>query len=246
MPTIDDLTGVLDRGAWEAEAFQALRRAGERQQQLALILADLDRFKSVNDTYGHLAGDAVLRATGAALRDCGEAIVGRYGGHAGDEFLILVPEAGLDRALELAGRMRKSVRALAVRARTSRTATVTLTGQTVSMGIATGVPTGSPPEALADLLLDADVALRQAKRRGGDQVLGAGFDPAPGLTFPEVPPFGRSVDDGPQLCVPLAPYSCDTRHSATELVMSQAAAEHLHAVLAQLLGRTHDTVRSLR
>ncbi|URN12071.1 GGDEF domain-containing protein [Streptomyces radiopugnans] len=76
-------------------------RPPKQHRPLALLLGDLDRFKSVNDTYGHLAGDAVLRAAAGVLRrvgsavqsSAGDALCGRYGGHAGDEFLALLPGA---------------------------------------------------------------------------------------------------------------------------------------------------------
>lgn len=188
-PLTDDLTGLLVRRAWEIRASQALSLAHRRREPLALLLGDLDRFKSVNDTYGHLAGDAVLRGAAEVLRRAEGALCGRYGGHGGDEFLVLLPGADAAAAAETARRLLRGVREMAVTAPVSRGTCVTITGQTVSFGLCAWDPDDPTPGGLADLLLDSDVALRQAKRAGGDRVHPAG-SPAPaaaGERFPAVP-----------------------------------------------------------
>ena len=95
--TTDKLTGLLDRWAWDKAATEILDQVGD--QPAVLLMLDLDRFKEINDTHGHLAGDAVLRAIASVVRGAVRQmdIVGRYGGHGGDEFLVLLPhtdEAG--------------------------------------------------------------------------------------------------------------------------------------------------------
>jgi diguanylate cyclase (GGDEF)-like protein len=179
-PLADDLTGLLVRGAWEIRASQALASARRQHRPLALLLGDLDRFKSVNDTYGHLAGDAVLRAAADVLRRLEGAVCGRYGGHAGDEFLALLPGAGAEEALAAARLVQRGVREMSVPARVSRGTTVTITGQTVSLGVAVWDPAGSGSGGLSDLLLDSDVALREVKREGGGRIRLAGAPAEPG------------------------------------------------------------------
>ena len=169
-PLTDELTEVLDRSGWNRAAAHAFARARQEGNRVALIILDLDRFKQVNDAYGHPAGDAVLRAVAAVLRGAvGEiGLVGRYGGYAGDEFLALLPGVSRDDAVRIAQRIRAEVRALAIPARVSRTRTVTITGRTVSIGVAAYTPAEVAILDLATLVLDADVALRDAKRHGRD------------------------------------------------------------------------------
>ncbi|MCG3041177.1 GGDEF domain-containing protein [Streptomyces fenghuangensis] len=193
-PLTDDLTGLLVRRAWEIRASQALASARRQHRPLALLLGDLDRFKAVNDTYGHLAGDAVLRAAadvlrrvGSAAPSCaGDAVCGRYGGHAGDEFLALLPGAGAEEAMAVARLVQRGVREMSVPAPVSRGTTVTITGQTVSLGVAVWDPADPAPGGLSDLLLDSDVALREVKRAGGGRIRLAG---APGTPDPRPAPL---------------------------------------------------------
>ncbi|GAA2389777.1 hypothetical protein GCM10010420_11900 [Streptomyces glaucosporus] len=194
-PPTDDLTGLLVRRAWEIRASQALASARDRRRPLALVMGDLDRFKSVNDTYGHLAGDAVLRAVAEVLRRVEGAVAGRYGGHAGDEFLLLLPDAGAGEAMAAARRVRQEVRELSVPVPVGRGTTMTLTGITVSLGVCVRDPAASAPDGLSDLLLDADVALREVKRAGGDGVrlAGAPNAPVPASGLPPVPRPARHL-----------------------------------------------------
>ncbi|WP_208876839.1 GGDEF domain-containing protein [Streptomyces armeniacus] len=234
-PLTDRLTGVLDRQEWDARASRAADRAHRRGQPLALVLADLDRFKAVNDTYGHLAGDAVLGAVASVLNGMDGGIVGRYGGHAGDEFLILLPGSTRDEALAVARCAQEHIRRLTVTARASRSTTVELTGQAVSMGVA--CCDGTVPAArasLADLVLDADVALREVKRAGGGRARTADSATAPDApiriplaAFGHAPEGARGAPGGPG--APGAP---------GELVLSAAGAARLHALLGEALGRT--------
>ncbi|MET0133147.1 MAG: GGDEF domain-containing protein [Kibdelosporangium sp.] len=170
---IDRLTGLLDRWGWDTYAPEALRGAHERRQPLALLLLDLDHFKAINDRYGHVAGDMVLHAIAEVLRSsCREDdILGRYGGHGGDEFLVLLPTTNRDRAMAVAERVLHGVKALQISVpdvdRGSRT---TLTGLSVSIGAALYVPARGVATSLEDLVLAADAALLVAKREGRDTV----------------------------------------------------------------------------
>ncbi|MFE0099855.1 GGDEF domain-containing protein [Streptomyces sp. NPDC059009] len=230
----DAVTGTLYRRIWDQRATHVLTQACRARQSLALILADVDRFKSVNDCYGHPAGDAVLHAIASVIRhESGPTgLVGRYGGCAGDEFLILLPDADLNQALVAAQSMRDQVRRLSIRARTQRDATVTLTGQTISMGLAASTCLAS--DALSELLLDSDGALRQAKQNGGDQIR---------VAMPyahEVPQDASSPaldrqDVGVRIL--LAPHHCLPRKAEHELALSPLGVEHVHTILSTLLNR---------
>ncbi len=104
----DPLTGLLTRGAFFEICDGEIARAVRKGQPLALMMADLDHFKSINDRYGHLAGDDVLRETARRLKGTfrrGDA-VGRYGG---EEFVALAPGCVMEDALRLAERFRQSI-----------------------------------------------------------------------------------------------------------------------------------------
>jgi diguanylate cyclase (GGDEF)-like protein len=180
---VDRMTGLLDRWGWDTEAPRALQHARESGHTSALLLIDLDRFKDVNDRFGHLAGDQLLRSVADVLRRCTreEHLVGRYGGHGGDEFLVLLPHIDLDGALDVAGHVRDGIRALVVDASVDAGTTVTIRKMTASIGISVCRP--DEDADLATLVMDADTALREAKRCGRDQVRarvsGAGADSPP-------------------------------------------------------------------
>lgn len=110
---VDGLTGLFNRNYWErclAGEFKRSRRSGS---QFALIMFDLDHFKPINDTYGHLAGDEVLRAVGQCLRELIREtdIAGRYGG---EEFGVIAPDCDVDGACGLAERIRTEIEGLSV------------------------------------------------------------------------------------------------------------------------------------
>jgi diguanylate cyclase (GGDEF)-like protein len=157
----DAKTGLLNAGAWQREAALEVARA-RAQTPLAVAIADIDHFKAVNDTHGHLAGDAVLAAVSAAmrdlLRDCD--LCGRFGG---EEFALLLPRTTAAQALEITERIRQGVSELAV----PRDGTAAIR-VTISIGVA--VPSQAR-RTLDDLLAAADHALYQAKRSGRDRVV---------------------------------------------------------------------------
>ena len=156
----DPKTGLLNAVAWQREAEQKIRRARRTGGPAAILLVDIDRFKRVNDTYGHLAGDEMLAATASTLgqhvRDCD--VLGRFGG---EEFVAVLPGAGQQEACHIAERLRGRVGDIAVQARGT---TVTVT---VSIGVAA---LGLDGEDLFELLAAADVALYRAKKSGRDRV----------------------------------------------------------------------------
>jgi diguanylate cyclase (GGDEF)-like protein len=155
----DGLTGVANRRAFDVALVRELALAGRTDAALAVIILDLDKFKTLNDTYGHLAGDDVLRGVGAALKNCTRAgdLIARYGG---EEFVLLLPGATADDAIATARRVREVLRGV----EGPRTITA-------SLGIAGWPAHGSTgPELLAA----ADGALYEAKEGGRDQARVAG------------------------------------------------------------------------
>ena len=156
----DPKTGLLNAVAWQRDAERWIRRARRLSVPAAILLVDIDHFKRVNDTYGHLAGDELLAATASTLgqhvRACD--VLGRFGG---EEFVAVLPGAGQQEACHIAERLRGRVRDIALQA---RGATVNIT---VSIGVAAlGVDGGD----LFELLAAADAALDRAKKSGRDRV----------------------------------------------------------------------------
>jgi diguanylate cyclase (GGDEF)-like protein/putative nucleotidyltransferase with HDIG domain len=158
----DDLTGLLVRKAILQQAQECLAVARERGQVLSLLVIDVDHFKLVNDTFGHLQGDDVLRAVAAEMREAvGErGILGRY---AGDEFVLLIPEVPHDAAKAIAADLCAAVERVRLAIRDRREGTI---GVTLSIGVATSDATTDEMEAL---FAAADRALYVAKRRGRNQ-----------------------------------------------------------------------------
>jgi diguanylate cyclase (GGDEF)-like protein len=156
----DAKTGLLNAAAWQREADTEIARSQRSDQSLALLLIDIDHFKRVNDTYGHLVGDQVLIGVAntlcAQLRDYD--LVGRFGG---EEFVVLVPGADTLEACRVAERLRGRVRRMAV---VADDATVTVT---ISVGVALYRMHG---QDLIELLASADLALYRAKESGRDRI----------------------------------------------------------------------------
>jgi two-component system cell cycle response regulator len=157
----DKLTGIANRPAILAALFSEVERAGRYDRPLAVAFVDIDLFKAVNDTYGHEAGDVVLRGVAGTLRANLRAAdaLGRYGG---EEFMIILPETDVVAAAALAEKLRQLV----------LSATYPIEGQaavgvTVSIGVAVGVGRTLRVEAL---VRDADAAMYSAKALGRNQV----------------------------------------------------------------------------
>nr|WP_052478717.1 GGDEF domain-containing protein [Kibdelosporangium sp. MJ126-NF4]CEL20249.1 diguanylate cyclase/phosphodiesterase (GGDEF & EAL domains) with PAS/PAC sensor(s) [Kibdelosporangium sp. MJ126-NF4]CTQ97475.1 diguanylate cyclase/phosphodiesterase (GGDEF & EAL domains) with PAS/PAC sensor(s) [Kibdelosporangium sp. MJ126-NF4] len=159
----DRLTLLLDRWGWDEQAPHVLAAS----PSTTLVVVDLDNFKGVNDRHGHVAGDAVLKAVADTLKQRTRKgdLVGRYGGHGGDEFLILLPDTVLDEALAVTERVRKDIQSLVVHAPTHG-GTVRIDTITASFGVAVG----SPGTDVESLIVEADAALRQAKKAGRNRV----------------------------------------------------------------------------
>jgi diguanylate cyclase (GGDEF)-like protein len=153
---LDALTGVLNRAGFRELARPEIERCRHNGQQLWLLLFDLDHFKRVNDTYGHEAGDLLLRAFVATARATSRTsdLISRHGG---EEFCLLLPDCSKNESVAIAELVRERF----------QTVTVTVgdhqVGTTVSVGIA---ELDSNQEPLRRALRRADKALYAAKRQG--------------------------------------------------------------------------------
>ncbi len=157
---IDAKTGLLNAKAWQEEADREITRGQRDHRPVAVLIADIDHFKQVNDTHGHLAGDVALMAVVSALlgglRPYDQ--LGRFGG---EEFTVVLPGAGREEAGRIAERLRRAVAATPV------LLDETLVEVSVSVGVAV---LGQHGHDLTDLLTAADHALYRAKQAGRNQV----------------------------------------------------------------------------
>jgi diguanylate cyclase (GGDEF)-like protein/PAS domain S-box-containing protein len=158
----DQLTGLFNRRYMEESLERELRRGARTRRPLGLILIDLDRFKSFNDSHGHEAGDRLLRAVGHFLqkRMRGGDIACRYGG---EEFVFVLPEASLDATADRAEQLRLEVKELQVMHRGRELGPITL-----SLGVAVFPDHGT---TAVELLRAADAALYRAKAEGRDRMV---------------------------------------------------------------------------
>lgn len=150
LASTDPLTLLPNRRSWDEQLAREVARARRNRTPLTVALIDLDGLKSVNDEFGHLAGDALLQDSARAWRAHvrTEDFLARYGG---DEFAMLLPACALDEAMVVVERLRSST-----------------PGTSCSVGLAEWVP-GEPE---LDLLHRADQRLYEAKRQGGGRIIG--------------------------------------------------------------------------
>ncbi len=154
----DSKTGLLNLTTWQDRAEQGLSRTARTDQPVAVVLIDLDRFKDVNDTHGHLVGDRVLRevATVLGVELRGHDLLGRFGG---EEFVAFLEGPTADQTAAISERLRHRIASIAI------TDTTVVTG---SIGVAHCT---QPRQAsLPDLLQVADTALYRAKADGRNRV----------------------------------------------------------------------------
>jgi diguanylate cyclase (GGDEF)-like protein/PAS domain S-box-containing protein len=158
----DALTGLYNRRYLEETLEREVRRAARAAQSLGFLMIDLDHFKNFNDTYGHDAGDAVLRETALFLAKGirAEDFVCRFGG---EEFVVILPTADLESSRARGERLRLKMRELTIMYQGKSLGMVT-----ISVGVAAFPEHGTSPK---ELMAAADAALYQAKRGGRDLVM---------------------------------------------------------------------------
>ena len=159
--TLDPLTGLWNRTAILAALRRELVRANRERSPLAVFLADLDHFSRTNDTYGHMAGDSVLRETARRIRSASRLYdsIGRYGG---EEFLIIAPGCGTSEAVKQGERLRASVAAKGI----------DLADGVIQLTLSVGVVTTGKYEGLDSnaVIFAADAALARAKEQGRNRL----------------------------------------------------------------------------
>jgi diguanylate cyclase (GGDEF)-like protein len=174
----DDLTGLYNDRWFNVRLTETLSDARKSGNEAVLIFMDLDRFKGINDSHGHLAGSQVLREVGFLLKRIvqqGDATVARYGG---DEFVIVLPNTKLDDGIAVCEEIRRTIEETTFLAREwgFSMPPLHLAGLlSASLGIAQHLPVDDPNESLeqekSDLLRRADAAMYQAKSRGKNLVV---------------------------------------------------------------------------
>lgn len=159
---IDGLTGLANRRSFDRALASHLARSGAEAHGPSLLIADIDHFKHINDSYGHVFGDKVLRSIATILRDNvkGKDLAARYGG---EEFVVVLPETPIEGALFLAEKIRKTVEG-------SRIKRVGSNEIVANVTISLGVACRHPGESELELISRADQALYQSKQQGRNRV----------------------------------------------------------------------------
>ena len=205
--TMDRLTGVANRQALLGDLFAEVERAGRYERPLSVAFVDIDRFKAVNDTYGHASGDIVLRGVAQVLAANLRASdrIGRYGG---EEFMLILTETDIDEGAVLTEKLRTLVQ---------RQRFAVDGNPDLSVTISIGIAGGTGPLRMDTLVRDADAAMYSAKSLGRNQT----------YVFAE-------PDDGAR--VPRAPISAAGRARAVAIgqMAREAATASLTSVLSPL------------
>ena len=159
----DMLTGLLNRRGFDEVLFEAIDHAVADNKALSIILTDIDHFKHVNDSHGHLVGDNVLKMVAKLLKEHikGKDIATRFGG---EEFILILPETHLDGAFVLAEQIRNSLQTMRWIIKDSGDA---LGSITISLGVAQY----KPDETVKSLIERADNALYLAKKKGRNKTM---------------------------------------------------------------------------
>ena len=160
--TIDSLTGVKNRSAFDKRLIAESRISRRQETPIALLMLDIDRFKSINDQYGHLAGDQALRVIAQTLQQHLKRptdLVSRFGG---EEFAIILPNTVAEGAIQVAETIREAVAAIKFE----------WEGKVIPLSISIGVSADivTHEQHGTELLEQADKALYQAKNGGRNQV----------------------------------------------------------------------------
>jgi two-component system, cell cycle response regulator len=155
----DSLTGLYNRRGLEGRSEAIHFRPGSPQLAQVWIMADIDHFKRVNDTYGHEAGDEVLKAVAEALRATarGADVVARFGG---EEFVLVLPDTSAEVAVRIAERLRLAIEALSTE----------IGGEIIRVTASFGIAQRTAQESLPEVLERADAALYSSKREGRNRV----------------------------------------------------------------------------
>lgn len=168
----DALTGVQNRRYFEHRCLAEVCQAQRHRQPLACMFLDIDRFKRINDTWGHQTGDAVLRSVASLVQDqlrTGDTIA-RYGG---EEFVVLLPQTAAVHAQDIAERIRAAVSGSCFRATGGETVPVTLSVGLSMLDTGSAGRTDGESDLATEMIAAADRALYEAKHAGRNRVVTA-------------------------------------------------------------------------
>ena len=156
----DDLTQLFNSRYFYKNLDKEIDRLVRYKQTLSLLLIDIDDFKKINDRYGHLKGDEVLKTTGRIIQDCLRKpdTAYRYGG---EEFTVLLPETGIEAAMNVAERIRKRFEAQDF---------ALITNETLNISVSIGASQFNPGEEMEAFVKRVDDALYVAKQKGKNRV----------------------------------------------------------------------------
>jgi diguanylate cyclase (GGDEF)-like protein len=160
----DQLTGLLNRRGYDEIAFKALERAGKANIPAVALMCDIDRFKAINDEFGHEFGDKVLMEIGEAIRSFGKANRMLVARHGGEEFAAIMIGVTTEQAIHQANALRRICAATEI----SRSG-----GASASVTVSIGLAISNDPTTLPIMMRVADRALYLAKHAGRDQVVPA-------------------------------------------------------------------------
>ncbi|MDT8910653.1 GGDEF domain-containing protein [Amycolatopsis sp. PS_44_ISF1] len=169
LATTDQKTQLLNATTWQDGAQREISRAEREHSSFGALMIDLDHFKHINDDFGHLAGDDVLKAVAAVVKQETRAhdLVGRFGG---EEFVALLPATSKEDAIVTAERIRQRISELVVPTRTNEGQAVAIERRTASIGVAAFPMDGSSVE---EVMSAADAAVYVAKDTGRNRVVGS-------------------------------------------------------------------------
>lgn len=158
----DGLTGVFNRRYFDIHIQQMMQKALENKRPLSLLMCDIDHFKEVNDTYGHQAGDAVLKAITDTLKSTFRVtdLIARFGG---EEFVILLSDLTLEQTLKIAGRLCEKISEVEVKINTQ--------GEVIKKTISVGVTEYKSGESATEFIERSDKAMYEAKNAGRNMVI---------------------------------------------------------------------------
>lgn len=166
--TIDALTGVKNRGFFETKYEHEWKRASREGAYLAVLMVDVDRFKQINDQYGHLAGDYCLKLVAESIQSSARRPVDNVARYGGEEFVVILPNTDIGGARFVAENIRREVEALMI----------DFEGEDIQLTVSIGFGVCVPEDGVNEkrLLGIADAALYKAKQRGRNRVVLGEFE----------------------------------------------------------------------
>lgn len=159
MATTDKLTGLANRRSCEFVASHAVKVSERTHDPLSIVIIDIDNFKSINDQYGHLAGDEIIKSVAETLKSCvrDSDFICRWGG---EEYLLLLRNCNITDAQQIAEKMRSTI----------KETTYAHHGAAINVTLSLGIATHVMNESVNTLFSRADMALYEAKQRGRDRI----------------------------------------------------------------------------